>query len=330
MLRRGAVQALLLAVALAGISGPSSAGTDPSPDASPQVGPSPEVGPSPDPCVTDPEGEGCEAPPEIPDPAEGPEVSSAQTQSEADLCAQSGAITGTPGDDPLTGTPGDDIICGFDGNDTIDGMGGDDILFGGDGDDDLMGGDGSDFLEGGDGSDSLDGGDGPDTCRPVSSPTWDDCEAPRARDGKTSTPLDITLVTGPSNGSSPKWRFVTRKSWSLRKIWDDGFFLIFLDHRGGSGVDKVIIARAKRTGRGYIAHVYRLRSGKPELQKDRVAVARPNGRSIAIRVPFREIGLESGRNVYRWYAMSIFNGKGCGRGCLDTLQKGVMFPEIRP
>lgn len=308
--RRGVIQALVLAVALTGLAGPSFAG-----GAGPQPGPSagaegsPVPGPSP---TID----------GVPEPE-----AAAQAQVHGIDCTPP---LGTDGDDVLNGTEGDDVLCGFGGKDTLNGMGGDDILFGGEGDDILLGGAGSDYLQGGEGSDELNGGSGPDTCRPASSPTWEACEAPRARDGRTSTPLDITVAHGPSSGSRPEWRFVTRRSWSRYKAWDDGFFMIFIDQREGPAPDKVIVARTTRNGRGYVAHVYRLRGSRRELQKDRVRVSRPNGRNIVIRAPWSAIGLQRGRNVYRWFAMSSFNGKGCRRGCFDAVQARATFPEIRP
>jgi len=323
------VQALILSVVLTGVPGPSSAG-----DETPQAGPSPAgedtpqpgPSPSPDPCAPgEPEGGGeeCE-----PSPAEDESGSRVEAQSSHDLCGQSGAIVGTEAGETHTGTAGNDIICGMGGDDTLIGMGGDDILFGGDGDDILEGGEGSDYLNGGAGTDTLNGGPGPDTCRPLDSAGgWDECEAPRARDGKTSTRLDLTVIHGP-NGSKPTWRFMTRRTWSRKTVWDDGFFLIFVDMRGGSAPDKFIMAKATR--RGFVGHVYRIRSGKRELRKDRVTIRRPNRRSIVIQTAFSKIGLEDGRRVYRWYAMSIFNGQGCRRGCYDAIQTRAMFPQVRP
>jgi hypothetical protein len=135
------------------------------------------------------------------------------------------------------------------------------------------------------------------------------------------------VIHGP-NGSKPTWRFVTRRTWSRKTVQDDGFFLIFIDMREGSGPDKFILAKA--TGRGYVGHVYRIRPGKQEIRKDRVTIRRPNRRSIVIRSAFSKIGLEDGRRVYRWYAMSIFNGQGCRRACFDAIQKRAMFPQVRP
>ena len=322
------VQALILSVVLTGVPGPSSAG-----DETPQAGPSPagedtpQPGPSPSPCAPGDGAEGCEEPPE---PAEDPGVSSAQTQSEADLCAHPDAIPGTGGDDPtLNGTPGDDIICGFGGNDTLNGMGGDDILFGGDGDDILEGGEGSDYLDGGAGNDALDGGPGPDTCRPLDSAGgWEECEAPRARDGRNITRLDLTVVRGPRIGSRHDWRLATRQKWNRKSISDTGFFLIFFDTQGEPAPDRFVVGKASR--RGFVAHMYRIRPGKREAHVSRVKVRKLNRRVMLIDIPFSKIGLEDGRRVYRWYALSIFNGKGCRRACFDAIQERAMFPELPP
>jgi hypothetical protein len=119
-----------------------------------------------------------------------------------------------------------------------------------------------------------------------------------------------------------------RRQWSRKAAWDDGFFLVFLDVRGGLAADKVLLARA--TKGGYTGHIYRLRGAKRELRKDSIGVGRPDKRSIRLKVPFGKLGLEDGRKVYRWSAMTIFNGRGCRRACLDALQSRAMFPDLPP
>ena len=80
---------------------------------------------------------------------------SSASYSDHPACNDSGAITGSGGDDVLHGTDGDDVICGLGGADRIDGGRGDDVLVGGGGSDRITGEEGVDFCFGGEGDDAY-------------------------------------------------------------------------------------------------------------------------------------------------------------------------------
>jgi hypothetical protein len=247
--------------------------------------------------------------------------------------------TGTPGDDQLVGTPGADVICGLGGNDGIEGLGGNDILygdegldvleggggtdllFGGAGNDTLAGGDDDDYLNGGLDGATLDGGNGPDACINGMATS---CFLPPIGDGNdTPGRADVKRVRSYAHQDPPRWKVITFRSWTIRGIWDEGYFLVSVETRGDPTPDYHVLAYSNGgTMRGGL---YREEAGGDETRIGSPPVSKSGAHGVIIRLPLDR--LDRTRPFFRWSVTTMFTGKGCHQVCFDRVPGQVMLPQ---
>lgn len=228
-----------------------------------------------------------------------------------------------------TGTPGDDLLRGSGVPNVLDGGAGNDVLWGLDAVDALTGGGGADFLHGGRGADTLTGGPGPDVC--VVGPGGEaraECEGPTMRDpNDTRGPMDLRTVRGPAGAMKRAvWRFRTHR-WTIRRIRDEGFLLVWLDLRGSADWDHLLLARSD--GRRLLGRVFRLRARR-ETKIATVRARHPNRRVTVANMAFHKVPIGPHRTYFRWSAQSIFNGPRCARSCFDRVPRPSAGGLIHP
>jgi hypothetical protein len=248
---------------------------------------------------------------------DGQDVSTHETALEgivADLL--SGTASGEGSDllasvEDLTGSVGDDVLTGTAAINTISGLGGTDLLFGGGGADTLLGGEGEDFLTGSGGS-LLDGGSENDTCRPGPGPVaLVSCMSPSPPDPKdTHGFLDVKQVESFLETQEPIWRVVTISRWSLSRMWDRGFVLLYLDTFGEDPPDYYALIRS--VGTRLRATLYRNGHRLASLP-----VWRRNSRSVSIHIPFDKLLVGADRRFYRWRVVTLTDR--CRRTCFDQI-----------
>ncbi|HEV3474745.1 MAG TPA: calcium-binding protein [Actinomycetota bacterium] len=244
----------------------------------------------------------------------------APVASAAPVCS----LTGTDQDDVLVGTEVDDVICPLGGDDIVDGRGGTDLIFGDVGADQLVGGDGADYLDGGPDGGSLDGGTGPDACvngTPVS------CYPPGSSDPHdTRGYLDVTAVVT-AFGTEAEWQISTRKGWSVRRLWDEGFFVVQVDTRGDPGADYHAVVGSN--GRRLRGTLFAVLTGR-DRARGSVSVGRPNQRTVLIRIPLARLGLDPARAYYRWSLTTVLVDGPCRRACTDLFTDEGALPQPVP
>jgi hypothetical protein len=255
------------------------------------------------------------------------------------LATHACTITGTTGDDTLVGTPGPDVICGLGGEDRLEGLGGNDVLDGGPGADILDGGAGTDLLLGGSGEDELLGGDdgdylngGPDGARLDGGPGADaclqgdafSCFPPSIADANdTKGRMDVKKVRSHAGQSPPRWKVVTFSSWTIKGIWDAGYFVLFVDTKGDAGPDYHVLGYSN--GNGMVGGLYRETSGGGEVRIGGAAVSKAGPRGIVIKLPLAK--LDRTRPYFRWSVRTLFTGKKCGNVCFERVPGQVSLPQ---
>jgi hypothetical protein len=219
------------------------------------------------------------------------------------------------------GSPGDDQLFGDDGPNLLLGGDGVDLIFGRDAVDDLQGEAGGDYLHGGGGDDALSGGAGPDACRSgvVTSCFLPDFADPTETDGR----LDIRKIQSRAANTPPRWRFVTAGNWTVRQIWDRGYFLVFADTRGNPEPDYHVLGYSN--GNKLRGSLYRETAGGSAVRMRGVKVTKKGPHGAILRLPLGSLDLE--RAYFRWSLMTLFTGPSCQKVCFDSAPDGVQLTQ---
>lgn len=221
-----------------------------------------------------------------------------------------------------SGSARDDVLRGSAARNRLIGGAGTDILVGRAARDVLLGGSGGDYLSGGAARDSLDGGDGTDVCV---SGTRRSCFPKNPADANDARGiLDVRRVRTALGPRRPTWTVVTRSTWTLDRLWDDGFVLVFLDTSADPEPEYYALARS--VGSGMRGELFRQRDGIDQ-RVGAVRVRHPSPRSVMIRVPLGSVEITRGRAYYRWSVQTILIGGPCPQGCFDHVPGGGMLPQ---
>jgi hypothetical protein len=139
-----------------------------------------------------------------------------------------------------------------------------------------------------------------------------------ARDGNdTGGSLDVGNAK--VRGRQPHKMFVsTRKGWTARKIFDRGYFLVYLDTFGNERFDYYILIRAERKRlKGSLWRDLRVKSDK---FVSRTKVRKPRRRTVRTGLPFNEMKTRARRWSYRWLVRTLYTGPGaCRNVCIDRV-----------
>lgn len=225
------------------------------------------------------------------------------------------------GAESLTGSVGDDVLRGSASENVLSGLGGTDLLFGQGGADTLLGGDGEDFLAGSGGT-LLDGGNDNDTCRPDQGPVAVVSCLGRSPEDENDTHgfLDVKHIDSSLETNEPVWRVITISRWSVFRMWDRGFVVVYLDTFGGPLHDYYALVRS--VGVRLRATLYRNGHRLGSL-----SVWRRNRRSVSIRIPFDKLLVAADRDFYRWRVVTLTDR--CRNTCFDRIpDDGAMVEPL--
>jgi hypothetical protein len=226
----------------------------------------------------------------------------------------------TGGPDVLTGTEGPDVICGLGGEDQINALGGTDLVYAGPDLDTVSGGPGDDYLNGGIDGATLDGGTGADvcihgqgtSCHPKNPPDPDDAGGI----------LDVRRVRI-TTGDRWSWQVTTRGRWSLRRLWDDGYLIVYLDTRENERSDFYLLGRS--TGGRMRGALFRDGTGR-DARIGGVKVRHPSRHTARFLFDLDRIPVEAGRDFVRWSAQTILINRKCAKGCFDRVTNEGALP----
>ena len=147
-----------------------------------------------------------------------------------------------------------------------------------------------------------------------------DQDDPRDTPGK----LDLRTVAFDHDGT-PTWRFVTFGRWTVQQLWDQGFLMVQLDTKGGSGIDYILVVRS--TGTKLQANMFRLRPDGREVKIKRLRTHKTGSRAAWVALKLSKVVIGSHRTSYFWSAMSSFIGTACHQTCFDTVPDDGMVEQ---
>jgi hypothetical protein len=109
---------------------------------------------------------------------------------------------------------------------------------------------------------------------------------------------------------APVWKVQTGSRWSVRKMWDRGFILLYLDTFGADVSDYYALIRS--TGGRLRATLYR--NGH---RLARLAVWRGGRRTVFVRISLGQLLTGATRHFYRWRVLTVTDR--CRRTCFDRV-----------
>ena len=143
----------------------------------------------------------------------------------------------------------------------------------------------------------------------------------------TGGQLDIRRVDFDGE-SRPRFKTITFATWTVDRIHDRGFVLVYFDSRGGQRFDFYALARSN--GKEIVARLYRDRRQKKDVIASDLDAWRTNKRSVTIRVPIAKLRVGEQRAFYRWYVQTLFTGPSCKQVCFDKVPNGEPITQPLP
>ena len=125
-----------------------------------------------------------------------------------------------------------------------------------------------------------------------------------------------------------RWTFRTFSGWTVDQIWDRGFFVLELDTRGDQDIDERIVVGSD--GRALEAVLITIRSDGRERIRTRLHASKDGSRSASVEVALRRLGIGGSRELFGWYAYSIFTGAECRQGCVDRVPDEGRLEQLLP
>lgn len=139
--------------------------------------------------------------------------------------------------------------------------------------------------------------------------------------------LDVRRVKTWGKLRRPGFTIVTFRRWSIEQMWDHGQALINIDTFGTRRADYYILIRS--TGSGLSGTLWRDRPRR-DRRVSKVAVWRPNRRSIGLRIPLRKMRKNRTPPLYSWFAQTLFTSDRCRRVCFDRVPNRGRIKESKP
>lgn len=127
---------------------------------------------------------------------------------------------------------------------------------------------------------------------------------------------------------NPRWTIVTFRDWRVKRMWDRGFIVVYIDTFGSRRYDYYALVRSK--GDKMSGTLWRDRDKKDDVRIGFVETWRTNDRSVTVRVPFRRLNIPNKRPFYYWQARTLFTGPHCGQVCIDVAPNGDGVQEVNP
>jgi hypothetical protein len=138
------------------------------------------------------------------------------------------------------------------------------------------------------------------------------------RDGNdTNGALDMRAVSlrHPARNRAV-WGIETWGVWKASRIWDRGFFFVYLDTRWAEPAEHYVLIRS--TGSGVQALLFRdHRSGNDPLMRS-LHVSHWNPRRVAFKLKLTGLVWGPKRTFYRWWVITTMTSEICPNVCLDA------------
>jgi hypothetical protein len=143
----------------------------------------------------------------------------------------------------------------------------------------------------------------------------------------TRGPLDVRRIER-IGSEKPRWTIVTFGDWRVARMFDRGYFLVYLDTFGSRRFDYYALVRSK--GSGLSGTLWRDRTNRDDVRIGFVESFRRNDRSVAVRVPLRRLHIPPDRFFYFWQVRTLYTGPHCTQVCIDIAPNGRGVFEVIP
>jgi hypothetical protein len=127
--------------------------------------------------------------------------------------------------------------------------------------------------------------------------------------------LDLRVVVLRHDSGPYEWIFKTYGSWTVRKLWDRGAFVIQLDTLRDEAVDYFVVVRSD--GRSMVADLFRKRASGKEIHMRKLRARRAGSRGAAVLLPRAAVRYGTHRTSFLWRTLSTFTGETCRVTCID-------------
>ena len=143
----------------------------------------------------------------------------------------------------------------------------------------------------------------------------------------TKGPFDVRRVKV-AGTRRPRYDVVTFPRWTVGRVWDRSYGLVYFDTLGGAASDYYVMVRSD--GYRMRARLYRDKARKKDRPLAFVKAWRPGKRSFAVRVPLRKMNLPDQRLVYHWWVLTLHTGPACKKVCFDRAPNSGRVTEPAP
>lgn len=140
-------------------------------------------------------------------------------------------------------------------------------------------------------------------------------------------PFDVRRIEV-GGGRKPRYDVMTFPRWTVARVWDRSYGLVYFDTFGGEAPDYYVMVRSD--GYRMRGRLYRDKARKADRPLAFVKAWRPNGRSFAVRVPLRKMKFPEQRLVYHWWVLTLHTGKSCKSVCFDRAPDTGAVTEPAP
>jgi hypothetical protein len=133
----------------------------------------------------------------------------------------------------------------------------------------------------------------------------------------TNAALDVRRVEmrHPARNTAV-WGIETWGVWKASRIWDRGYFFVYLDTRWGERAEHYVLIRS--TGSGVQALLFREHPGGNDTLMRSLRVWRWNQRRVAFKLKLTGLAWGPSRTFYRWSVITTFTSEICPNVCLDA------------
>lgn len=126
----------------------------------------------------------------------------------------------------------------------------------------------------------------------------------------------------------PTWTIRTYPRWSVERVWDAGYAMVFFDTFGDDRYDYYALVRSN--GNRMVGSLWRDRPNKPDREIASLAAWHPKPRVLKVRVPLQKMYIGPSRVHYTWRVETIYVTTRCPRSCLDYAPDRGGVRELLP
>ena len=141
--------------------------------------------------------------------------------------------------------------------------------------------------------------------------------------------LDVRLVElHHSTPTTPVWTFVTFSTWTVDRMWDKGYLLVYLDTYWSDRPDYYALIRSD--GDRLRGELFRDKVDGPDVFLQDLTVWRGDAHRAAVKVPLSAMRIGTVRSVYSWYTVTLLTSAICPSVCLDRVPDAGMVEQLLP